>query len=381
MAEAIISRRGGNGSSGGPAKLTVETIIENTSWPIPNAVNNSFSVRIFGGGGGGGNGSMSSYRENRGGGGGGWMNNGIVELPFSGSISITIGTGGEIASTGGTTSFGTYLSANGGTGGGTYAAGSGGSGGGGIVYPRITHWTSASFSAIYGGTGYQFGGGSPGGTGGDYGGGGGGILISYNAYTNYFDGINGNFVYNYMGGDAGAYGGRGGNHANRYGQPGTNTINNSNIPKSLQGPGTGYRTTAEYSSSYGGVALYSYDAGGGYGGCGGVSGNKASNSYGSTIWYGDVGRNVRVQISGDGAMGGGGGGYGSNGGDINHSMYGAGGGGYGGKGGNSNYNCAGGGGGYGNGGEDNREAGYGGGGCEGHRGGSGICIIEYYKIG
>ena len=164
MAEAIISRRG-YGIDGKP-QLRTETITGNTNWIVPlTRGNNSISVRLFGGGAAG----TQSY-----GGGGGWMNNGeFTNLTPNQIIQITIGDGGNNIGTqsGGTTSFGTYLSANGGSG------INGGSGGGG--------WE--------GGKGYQFGGGggnANGGDGGIWGGGGGGF------YKN--------------GGNGGTYGGGGG---------------------------------------------------------------------------------------------------------------------------------------------------------------------------
>ena len=137
MSEAIILR---NQIIRQQATLHTEVITSNTNWVVPNLANNTVSVRIFGGGGGGGNNS---------GGGGGWMNNGDIVLNPGDSIPITIGTRGSGSryggSAGGTTSFGSYLSASGGSGGSSRGAGgSGGSGGGG---------------STNGGIGWQFGGG------------------------------------------------------------------------------------------------------------------------------------------------------------------------------------------------------------------------------
>ena len=123
MSEAIISRRGYN--SAGKPTLVTETIISNTTWKVPNHYGN-ISVMIFGGGGGGcGIDQLSStgqqYTYAGSGGGGGWMNNGEFSIQNKTSVSITIGKGGQgnnggSASAGGTSSFGTYLSANGGGG-------------------------------------------------------------------------------------------------------------------------------------------------------------------------------------------------------------------------------------------------------------------------
>ena len=159
MAEAIISRRGENNR--GPL-LKTETIISNREWIVPAAINNEFSIMIFGGGGGGTTVTDESADYLMGsGGGGGWMNTETLTLRENSSIYITIGTGGEtkvgydygmIGNSGGTTSFGGYLSANGGEGATYNKGGNGGSGGG--VGCRLY-----DDSPGRGGTGYQFGGG------------------------------------------------------------------------------------------------------------------------------------------------------------------------------------------------------------------------------
>ena len=118
-------------------ELVTEFIEENCTFKAPYGVlNNRYDVRIFGGGGGAswGNGTNGYVC----GGGGGWMNNGIFEIPSGESIPITIGAGGiwssmSRATSGGTTTFGTYLSAAGGGGANcsvNKVGGSGGSGGG-----------------------------------------------------------------------------------------------------------------------------------------------------------------------------------------------------------------------------------------------------------
>ena len=147
MAEAIISRRG-YGTEGRPKPQTLRTIykISTEEFQVPNAINNSFHVRIFGGGGGGGYRSNVTYTSTHifygAGGGGGWMNNDTIDLTGYDSIPITIGTGGNAGSNyhqpgnaGGTTSFGVFLSANGGSGGNASGGdgGNGGSGGGGAI--------------------------------------------------------------------------------------------------------------------------------------------------------------------------------------------------------------------------------------------------------
>ena len=381
-----------------------EIINESTVWQVPNGViNNQFEVRIFGGGGGG-----ACYVENRGGvngcgGGGGWMNNAILTLePFS-EISISIGGGSPAyynnevtdarttlrGDSGGTTSFGTYLSANGGGFGyasysGTkikYGGGIGGSGGGGIY----------NNGSREGCTGYQFGGGGgrdwlncPAGNGGTWGGGGGGAYKGGRGGT--YGGGGGGANYGGNGGTwgggggsngpygrKGTYGGNGGNNTVDA-QNGTNTYTYNNVDVTLRGWGRAGNECGG-GGGYGGNGGTNYGGGGGYGGNGGTN-------YGGGGGYGGSG----------GDSNGGGGGYFSHGGNNN-----GGGGGYYGKGGNN----SGGGGGYGKGGEGKVQKSsdtsladglYGGGGGWGYgtvnykndyifvgKGGDGLCIIQYWK--
>ena len=207
MGEAIMVSRGGSGGIKVSKVFKTEIIASTQDYTVPKAINNEFSIRIFGAGGGG-----YGNDDTRGGGGGGWMNNGIIKLNARDIIKITIGSGGNSQKAGGTSSFGTYLSANGGEGTGFRQAGNGASGGGGLVW-RTT-----------GGDGYQFGGGGGselrGGNGGKWGGGGGG-------------GSNGK--YGYQGGNGGYYGGGGGSgksdiggHGGYYGGGGGGTVTGGN---------------------------------------------------------------------------------------------------------------------------------------------------------
>ncbi len=116
-----------------------EIITASGDWQVPGGVTSVF-VRIFGGGGcGSGSGSTGYYG---GGGGGGHMATSTISVAPGTMIPITIGAGGvesnsASARTGGTSSFGVYLSADGGSGGTwntTPYGGSGGSGGGGGGY-------------------------------------------------------------------------------------------------------------------------------------------------------------------------------------------------------------------------------------------------------
>ena len=82
-------------------------------------------VTCYGGGGGG---------SNAGGGGGGGAGGICVRVldisEITSTVTATVGTGGGVNAAGGTTSFGTYVSATGGAAGGTNTGGAGGSGSG-----------------------------------------------------------------------------------------------------------------------------------------------------------------------------------------------------------------------------------------------------------
>ena len=144
--------------------LQTELITSSRTWTVPNHAGDVY-VRIFGGGGGG---SVTRIYDNPddvyygAGGGGGWMNNAILTLEPGTNISITIGAGGVRGNTGGTKSgnaggstfFGSYLSANGGGGAnmanggnggqaGGYGAGGGGGATGGAGICIIQYWQEA----------------------------------------------------------------------------------------------------------------------------------------------------------------------------------------------------------------------------------------------
>lgn len=366
-----------NFKAGGGSKkrLITEIITADQDWTVPEGVK-SINVRLFGGGGAGGTSYLdSSYYEEddawrsitSGGGGGHMAYNSFNVVPGT-VYHITIGQGGAPAGesfrglpggSGGTTSFGSLLSASGGSGGGLNG-GDGGSGGGGGQGALGAYGNGGNASYGGGGGGAYKGNGGRGGT---YGGGGG-------------SGGNGG-----SGGAKGTHGGKGGNKATA-GSAGTNTIG-----QGLDFEGTGAAGASGTRRGGGG--------GGGYGGPGGAGGYGMRDSYGDS-YYGD---------------GGGGGGYGAKGGsggstiavsdddDTGRCEGGGGGGGYGGPGGSGDYGYGGGGGGYGLGGAGGSFSGSKNGGiAAGGRGGSyfdtsllatvydrlpgyggnGICIITYY---
>ena len=374
MSEAIIVKRGRSGGDipGLVQTLVTNIITTNTTFQVPNAINNKFSVRIFGGGGGGFH-DFGIY-DAVGGGGSGWMNNGEFILNYGQSVYITIGKGGNSNYTrptnGGTTSFGTYLSAVGGGAASAFKGGSGGSGGSG----------SGNYSnnngKYEGGDGYQFGGGAGfnggnGGNGGIWGGGGGGSNSdAYNGNV-YFAGGNG--------GNGGTYGGGGGAIViHHYTNPLMNIINKKGGNGGTYGGGGG--------GAIGGI-------GGTYGGNGGTrevmaeagtdtsswtnvyhDGNRYFRGTGAAGTIGKVYNNTLNNAinswfpNHENCYGGGGGGFGGRGGNSekwalsgNYVCFGGGGGGYGGNGsdGDCIWKCCGGGGGYGGSGGRGGGGGYG----------------------
>lgn len=185
------------------AVLNTLVITESKSWVAPdNILNNRVRVLLFGGGGGAG-GKNTRFDDNYGGGGGGGhMADKWVTVVPGRSYAVTIGAGGNSGAdssstsasgngtSGGTTKFGSLVSASGGSGGKGATQDSGGDGGNGGTGGSggMANGSSSSSTSIKAGNG---GNGSYGG-----GGGGGGIKSNY--------GIGGN------GGNGGTYGGGGG---------------------------------------------------------------------------------------------------------------------------------------------------------------------------
>ena len=369
MSEVMISRRGGVDPNAGKIKeLKTVNVTYSRVFTVPEgAINNEFSIRLFGGGGGGCNSKWGAA-----GGGSSWMNNDVLILIPNDIISINIGYGGSVLANGATTSFGTYLSANGGGAAlsiGLYpAGGNGGSGGYGTGNGGKGYQFGGGGSNIYtGGDGGVWGGGgggNGGGNGGTYGGGGGGYTTDAGNGGTYGGG--GGCGYYGLAGKGGEYGGNGGNW-NTMAENGINTISFTNILDILKGYGT-----CGVGSIYQSIGNYGV-GGGGYGGSSGSVSWELMNSYKSG--------------------GSGGGGYGGNSVNCSFENCSSGGGGYGGRGSGGTYDGGGGGylstGSYGGGGylsygiTYNEMGGggwnqYGTGGSNNKSGNTGICTIQYY---
>lgn len=117
-------------SGGGGAAFESFTTVGTATWTKPSTGAVAF-VECWGGGGSGGRHTSGG----QGGGGGGGYNSAWLPLALlSGNVTVTVGAGGAARTTraigeaGGTSSFGTYLSAYGGGGGGDSVSGGGGGG-------------------------------------------------------------------------------------------------------------------------------------------------------------------------------------------------------------------------------------------------------------
>ena len=322
--------------------LVIQKITRDCTWTAPTAVSQRFLVFAVGGGGGGGKNGANQGTYYAGGGAGGYVVRKELLLTKGKTVSITCGAGGIGAdemsyngADGGTTSFGTYLTAAGGTGGSAFGeGGSGGAGGGGGGYAA-------------GGNGSTYGGGGGGGFGEGAGNGGNGGI----------NGGGGGAGYGASAGTGGSKGGAGG----AYGKIGTDgTFFNEDLAYLLfQSP--------LLNGSEGGNATDYQTGGGGGAGFGGNGGDGSERGdYQSLYHYGG---------------GGGGGGYCGNGGKGGLGG-GGGAGGYGGHGGKGSIGGGGGGGLFANGADGTETVAGGGGGIEdaiGANGGRGGVYILYFR--
>lgn len=434
MGEAIMASVGRSGVLPGiKKKLQTRIFTSNGTFVVPgNIVNNELRVLCFGGGGSsvGTHDAWGTGWFSNAGGGGGYMNQQILNnIPSQVAINVNIGVGAAPSDAygrngggvGGSTFFGSYVSANGGSPGSVRycritsdthklisVGGNGGSGGGGGygscdyskggdgeqfggggagAHPaslanyniNINRVTTKKWTANYSESNYNhansLNNGADGGNGGIYGGGGGGGFYYASTYTNgAIEFCIGN------GGKGGKYGGNGG----EYGSDGIDGkfISESQIIQDIN----------LYNNPSKGLSRNKFGSGGG-GGYGGRGGSANITSF--CLHYnmrGSGGSDYNdyrcITLSG----GGGGGGYGSNGGNgalSNNSRMsqtyvymlkgsgGGGGGGYGGNGADAINDQGGGGGGYG---PSNYGAGGGGTAINGSSGKDGICIVQYYEM-
>ena len=161
MGEAIITRAGAVYNENSVKmgwKLYTEIFTSNTNYTVPTCKNQELTVLCFGSGGAGSN--STTYA----GGGGGNLNKQVVSIAAGQIVPISIAGTTAINSSGGTTSFGTYLSATGGqcahkmVNGLLGSGGNGGTGGGSTTLGPS--WsTNSNANNAHGGHGYYGGGG------------------------------------------------------------------------------------------------------------------------------------------------------------------------------------------------------------------------------
>ncbi|SQZ19427.1 phage tail fiber protein [Escherichia coli] len=146
-----------------------------TSWTVPEELRKGRKcyVKVIGGGASGGIGSTTASAVTcGGGGGGGGVAEGLVDLTGINSVSITVGAGGAPVSgisvngkNGGSSSFGTYMSASGGYSGGQPSGGLGAVGVGGTINTSLGPGSPGSIASAASGAGNGGSGGGPGGSG------------------------------------------------------------------------------------------------------------------------------------------------------------------------------------------------------------------------
>ena len=146
-----------------------------TSWTVPEELRKGRKcyVKVIGGGASGGIGSITASAVTcGGGGGGGGVAEGLVDLTGINSVSITVGAGGAPVSgisvngkNGGSSSFGTYISASGGYSGGQPSGGLVEVCVGGTINTSLGPGSPGSIASAASGAGNGGSGGGPGGAG------------------------------------------------------------------------------------------------------------------------------------------------------------------------------------------------------------------------
>ncbi|EFK1514734.1 hypothetical protein AYL81_001219 [Escherichia coli] len=172
---AALTNLGLREGSFGFRNLVTFTTAGVTSWTVPEELRKGRKcyVKVIGGGASGGIGSTTASAVTcGGGGGGGGVAEGLVDLTGINSVSITVGAGGAPVSgisvngkNGGSSSFGTYMSASGGYSGGQPSGGLGAVGVGGTINTSLGPGSSGSIASAASGAGNGGSGGGPGGAG------------------------------------------------------------------------------------------------------------------------------------------------------------------------------------------------------------------------
>ncbi|MEZ2859343.1 tail fiber protein, partial [Escherichia coli] len=172
---AVIQYLGLGEGSFGFRNLVTFTTAGVTSWTVPEELRKGRKcyVKVIGGGASGGIGSTTASAVTcGGGGGGGGVAEGLVDLTGINSVSITVGAGGAPVSgisvngkNGGSSSFGTYMSASGGYSGGQPSGGLGAVGVGGTINTSLGPGSPGSIASAASGAGNGGSGGGPGGAG------------------------------------------------------------------------------------------------------------------------------------------------------------------------------------------------------------------------
>ncbi|HCN9588208.1 TPA: phage tail protein [Escherichia coli] len=173
--QGVLDYLGLREGSFGFRNLVTFTTAGVTSWTVPEELRKGRKcyVKVIGGGASGGIGSTTASAVTcGGGGGGGGVAEGLVDLTGINSVSITVGAGGAPVSgisvngkNGGSSSFGTYMSASGGYSGGQPSGGLGAVGVGGTINTSLGPGSPGSIASAASGAGNGGSGGGPGGAG------------------------------------------------------------------------------------------------------------------------------------------------------------------------------------------------------------------------